>query len=145
MSMNNEELSVKFAVMESQLTALVASNLRIEAAMDKIASIDRTIAEITSDSRYVNEKIRDIEKDTAHCMASHERESQKLWSEVATLKDAVSHARGIAKTAIWFIGGASVVAGAFFTYLFNTAAWNKETNIKQNQEIHELQNWRGGK
>jgi hypothetical protein len=145
MSMNNEELSVKFAVMESQLTMLLASNVRIEAAMDRISSLDKMITQITSDNKYLNQKVLEIEKDTALCAASHKSEDEKLSSEVSILKDAVSNARGMARTAIWFIAGVSVVAGSFFTYLFNTASLNKETNVKQSQEILELKNWRGSK
>lgn len=145
MSMNNEELSVKFAVMESQLTMLLASNVRIEAAMDRISSLDKMITQITSDNKHLNQKVLEIEKDTALCAASHKSEDEKLWSEVSILKDAVSNARGTARTTIWFITGMCVVAGSFFTYLFNTADDNKDVNTRQTQEIQDLKNWRGGK
>jgi hypothetical protein len=145
MSMNNEELSVKFAVMESQLTMLLASNVRIEAAMDRISSLDKMITQINSDNKYLSQKVLEIEKDTALCAASHKSEDEKLWAEVSDLKDSVSSARGMARTAIWFISGMALVAGSFFTYLFNTAGLNKETNVRQSQEIQELKNWRGGK
>jgi hypothetical protein len=149
MSMNNEELSLKFAVMENQLTTLVASNLRIEAAMDKISSLDKMIAQITSDNKHITQKLVDVARDTEICASSHERETTKLWDQITQIKDRitivqteakteVTHVRSVAKTAVWFASGIFVVAGSFFTYLFNTASLNKETNVKQTQEIQEI-------
>lgn len=139
MSMNNEELSIKMAVFENQLSNLVASNTRIEASVEKIASLDRTIAEIVANYGFMSQKLIEVERETAMCSANHARETEKLWLEISTAKDRISHANGVAVTAIWFICGACVVAGSFLTFLFNTANSNKEVNIQQTQQIQQLE------
>jgi hypothetical protein len=142
MSMNNEELSLKFAVMENQLTTLVASNQRIEAAMGMIASLDKSIAEIKSDHKHFTTKIAEVERDTAICAADRDRQHDKILVELNNVKTDTNHAKSVAKTAIWFLSGLGSIATGFFIYLFNTADMNKDVNTRQTQEIQDLQNWR---
>lgn len=138
MSMNNEELSIKFAVMENQLSNLVASNLRIEDALIKLGALDKAIAEMVASSTYLHQKVIEIDRDTSQCAAANTEKNIKVWEELNHLKEKISHAHGIALTAIWFVTAVTAVLGAFLGFLFNTAASNKDTNTVQTQQIQQL-------
>lgn len=138
MVMDNEQVTTKLAVMESQMQSLVQSNQRIESSLEKIASFDKSLAEVIQKHSHLSEKMIEVEKETEKCAQSHARETEKLWNEVSTLNKLAHKANGIAIGALVFIGIITTIASASVTFLFNTTNENKASIIEQKQMIRQL-------
>lgn len=138
MALDNEQISTKLAVMESQISTLVQSSQRVEALLERISLFDKTQAELLQRYAFLSERLVEVTTKVDKCAESHEKETAKLWSEVTELKDKANRAHGIGIGAMAFAGVIACIATYFFTFLFSTAQENKASNIRQDQQIIQL-------
>ncbi len=139
MAMDNEQISTKLAVVESQITTLIQSSQRVEALLERISLFDKTQAELLQRHTYLNERYVEVSKEVEKCAQSHATETSRLWSEVTELKDKASRAHGIGIGAMALLGIVASIATYFFTFLFNTAQENKAGLIRHQQQIIQLE------
>lgn len=138
MALDNEQISTKLAVMESQISTLVQSSQRVEALLERISLFDKTQAELLQRYSFLSERLVEVTTKVDKCAESHEKETAKLWAEVTELKDKANRAHGIGIGAMAFAGVIACIATYFFTFLFSTAQENKASNIRQDQQIIQL-------
>ena len=127
MSLSNEDLSIKLATMEGQMSSLVISVNRIEASITRLILIDRTIAELGVSFLHVKEAVltanRDIEniktesRNDAHVINNRVDVCTALISEN---KDRITFASG----AVWVITGLMTVLLLMGAWLFNRVDYN---------------------
>jgi pyridoxine 5'-phosphate synthase PdxJ len=139
MPLDNEQISTKLAVMENQISTLVQSSQRVEALLERISLFDKTQSELLQRYTYLNERHIETSTKVDKCAESHEKETVKLWSEVTELKDKANKAHGIGLGAMAFAGVIACIATYFFTFLFSTAQENKAGNIRQDQQIIQIE------
>jgi seryl-tRNA synthetase len=139
MPLDNEQISTKLAVIESQITTIVQSSQRVEALLERISQFDKTQAELMQRYAYLNERHIETTTKVDKCAESHEKETAKLWSEVAELKDKANKAHGLGLGAMAFAGVIASIATYFLTFLFTTAQENKAGIIRQGQQIIQLE------
>lgn len=139
MAMDNEQISTKLAVVESQINGLVLSSQRVEALLERISLFDKTQAELLQRHNNLNERYIEVSKEVEKCSQSHTLETTRLWSEVTELKDKASRAHGIGLGAMALLGIVASIATYFLTFLFTTAQDNKSGLIRQGQQIIQLE------
>lgn len=139
MAMDNEQISTKLAVVESQINGLVLSSQRVEALLERISLFDKTQAELLQRHNNLNERYIEVSKEVEKCAQSHATETMRLWQEVTTLKDKASTANGVAIGSMSLLFIVVGIATYFFNFLFTTAQDNKSGLIKQSQQIIQLE------
>lgn len=139
MPLDNEQMSTKLAVMESQIGTLVLSSQRVEALLERISVFDKTQGELLQRIAYLSERLVEVTTKVDKCAESHEKETAKLWSEVTELKDKANKAHGLGLGAMAFAGVIASIATYFLTFLFSTVQENKAGNIRQDQQIIQIE------
>lgn len=130
MSMNTEELSTKFAVMENQLGNLMDATVRIENSIIKLGTLDKTMSEIVVSNTYMHQKVVDLEKDSGYISLA-----------LNTANGEITKAQGAVTSAKYLLSAFAFIAACFFGYLFNTAQDNKRVNIQQTEQIEYLKHY----
>jgi t-SNARE complex subunit (syntaxin) len=139
MAMDNEQISTELAVMKSQITMLVQISQRVEALLEKIASFDKTQAELLQRFNNLQEKTIENAKKVEVCSSSHESDNGKLWTEVSALSAKANRAQGIAIGAMSLLFIIVIIAGFFSDYLFTTAQGNKDRITSHSERINNLE------
>jgi hypothetical protein len=139
MALDNEQVSTKLAVMESQITTLVQSSQRVEALLEKFSLFDKTQAELLQRIIHLNERYIEVSKEVEKCAQSHTTETSRLWSEVAQLKDTANKAHGIGIGSMAMLGILASIATYFLTFIFSTVQESKTSIIRQQQQIIQLE------
>lgn len=119
MSSSNEDLSIKLATMEAQISSVVDSVSRIEASITRLILIDRTMAELAVSSLHTKEAIVTANRDIEAIKSENRIESQLVNARV----DFCSKLIGESKDKITFASGAVWVLTACIGIILMVSAW----------------------
>jgi hypothetical protein len=140
-TMDNQEISTELAVMKSQITMLVQITQRVEALLEKMASFDKSQAELVQRFNGLQEKSIETAKKVESCSNAHESDNGRLWVEVSGLNAKANRAQGIAIGAMSLMGVLIIVGGFFTDYLFETAQSNKGGLIELRGKVDQLEKY----
>lgn len=139
MPMDNETISNKLAVVESQVSTLVLSSQRVEAMVERISFFDKTQAEMMQRHQALNERLIEVIKEVEKCSQAHQTETTRLWAEITSLNKLAHGASSIGKAANIFLIIAVGIGGYFFDFLFDTAQTNRASLIDQGRQLVQIE------
>lgn len=137
--MTNDDLAAKLGHMEGFLKGLGESVKRIEAAVDKVIALDRSVAEHAIRFESQQREIRGLEHDIKNCQHSHRLASELQGKRVEKLEEDANKVRGVLLAMKIFSGVVVALLTVCAGWVYNRAELNYVTNTAQAYEIANLQ------
>lgn len=136
--MTNDDLAAKLGHLEGFLKGLGDSIKRIEGAIDKVTTIDRTVAEHAIRFEAQGREIRDLGHDIKNCQHQHQLATDLQKQRIDKLEEDANKVRGVLLAFKIFSGFMAFLLMTGASWIYNRAETNYAINQTQAHDIADL-------
>lgn len=139
-----DDVAIKLSNLEGLMLGMSQRFTRIEEQIDRVITLDRTVAEINVRNEGLQRDLRDLTHELKNMAASNKAAHEVLALHVANLEKAhlefKNKTSGALLTLKLFSGACAFILVVCGSWVYERAEWNRNTNIEQNHQIEQLKN-----